>query len=228
MHILYVAAASRERAQILKRLRRSRYEGVQMDVHAASSVREATYYLREHMPDACVVDLTLLSGSPVKILRRLKRASPGTAFILAVDARYRNLPPVDSVLHKPFTVRVFKARLTQALNHRKAAILRVGPFTLDQRTRTLVTPRGTFHLRPIETRLMREFMQHPNEVLDRRYLIESVWETSFLGDTRTLDVHVHWLRKKIEGDIEEPQYIITVYGIGYKLQVKEREEEETT
>jgi len=222
VHVLYVAAASRERAQILKRLRRSRYEGAHLDVHAASSIREATEYLRTHKPDACVVDLTLLSGSPAKILQRMKRASPGTAYILAVDSRYKTLPPADSVVHKPFTLRVFKARLTHALNNRKADILRAGPFVLDKRTRTLTTPRGIFHLRPIETRLMDEFMRHPNEVLDRRYLIETVWKTTFLGDTRTLDVHVHWLRKKIEKRVEEPQYIITVYGVGYKFQIEEK------
>jgi len=224
VHILYVAAASRERAQILKRLRRSRYEGAPMDVHAASSIREASDYLRARKPDVCVIDLTLLTGSPTKILQRMRRAGPGAAFILVIDSRHKNkIPPlVDSIVHKPFTLRVFKARLTQALNNRKADILRAGPFTLDKRTRTLTTPRGTFHLRPIETRLMVEFIRHANEVLNRRYLIETVWETTFLGDTRTLDVHVHWLRKKIEEDTEEPQYIVTVYGVGYKFQIEEK------
>jgi DNA-binding response OmpR family regulator len=64
---------------------------------------------------------------------------------------------------------------------------------------------------------MEVFMQHPDETLDRKTLMTQVWETDYMGDTRTLDVHVRWIRKAIETDPGKPRYLKTVRGIGYCL-----------
>jgi DNA-binding response OmpR family regulator len=60
-------------------------------------------------------------------------------------------------------------------------------------------------------------MQHPDDVLDRGTIMQEVWETNFLGDTRTLDVHIRWLREKLEKDPSHPQHIVTVRGVGYRF-----------
>jgi DNA-binding response OmpR family regulator len=60
-------------------------------------------------------------------------------------------------------------------------------------------------------------MQHAGEVLNRGTIMKEVWETDYLGDTRTLDVHIRWLREKLEDDPSHPQYIVTVRGIGYRF-----------
>ncbi len=209
--ILYVAAESPERTRIVKRLRNAR-----LDVHVASSGREAAIYLRAHTPDLCCVDVSTLRGNPHNMLKRLQHSSPGTAFIIISTGNpQKNLPEADGHLRKPFTTRTFKTRMRQALQRRQQDILSAGAFELDVRLRRLTTPKGTFHLTPVETRLMREFLAHTEEVLSREYLIKTVWETEYLGDTRTLDVHVHWLRKKMEDDLATPRYLVTVYGVGY-------------
>lgn len=72
-------------------------------------------------------------------------------------------------------------------------------------------------LTPKEFELLLLFMQNPGRVLSRRTIMEEVWHTSYLGDTRTLDVHIRWLRQKIEPDPSHPQILRTQRGVGYVL-----------
>ena len=222
VRILYVAAESAERSRIVKRLRNAR-----LDVHVVSSGREAAIFLRAHTPDLCCLDISTLRGNPHNMLKRLQRSSPGTAFIvISTGPPQTALPQADGHLRKPFTTRTFKARMQQALEQRAKDVVRAGPFELDVRLRRLVAPKGTFHLTRVETRLMREFLTHPEEVLARAYLVKAVWQTEYMDDTRTLDVHVHWLRKKIEPDIATPRYLVTVHRVGYVFYPEEKQAEE--
>ncbi len=215
VHIVYLAANTPERARILKRLRAARLE-----IHPLSSGREAVGYLRDHTPEVAVLDVSTLPGNPVRLFQRLRRSSPGTAFIIVTQGNDPNpIPQADAHLRKPFTTRTFKARLKDALARREADVLQAGPFTLDIRLRRLETPNGICRLTPMETALMKEFLSHPGEVLDRAYLMKAVWQTSYWEDTRTLDVHIHWLRKKIENDARAPQYLVTVHRTGYMFQI---------
>jgi two-component system alkaline phosphatase synthesis response regulator PhoP len=79
-----------------------------------------------------------------------------------------------------------------------------------------VHAQGKSHrLTPMECKLLGFFMRHPGEVLTRELLMNEVWETSFTDDMRTIEVHVSWLRKKIEEDPRNPRHIRTVWGVGY-------------
>jgi two-component system phosphate regulon response regulator PhoB len=60
-------------------------------------------------------------------------------------------------------------------------------------------------------------MQRPGEILPRKFLMQQVWDTSYMGDTRTLDVHIRWLRERIEFDPSNPEYLVTVRGKGYRF-----------
>lgn len=71
------------------------------------------------------------------------------------------------------------------------------------------------HLTPKECRLLATLMQHAGQILSREFLMQTVWDTHYTGDTRTIEVHVAWLRKKLEEDTSNPQRILTVRGIGY-------------
>lgn len=71
------------------------------------------------------------------------------------------------------------------------------------------------HLTPKECRLLETFIRNRGEVLSRKFLMHEVWETKYDGDTRTLEVHVSWLRSKIEDDPSNPRYLHTVRGVGY-------------
>jgi DNA-binding response OmpR family regulator len=77
-------------------------------------------------------------------------------------------------------------------------------------------------LRPKEARLLAVLLCQPNQVVSRATLMQEVWETDFLDDTRTLDVHISWLRRKIEDDPIHPRRLVTIRGIGYCLMVDEK------
>ena len=101
-------------------------------------------------------------------------------------------------------------------------ILEVSGLTLDLSNRGVEGDNGVHHLTPIECRLIETFMTYPGKVLSRKLLMRKVWDTDYAGDTRTLEVHICWLRKKIEKDTRHPQYIKTVKGTGYRFEVGER------
>ena len=96
-------------------------------------------------------------------------------------------------------------------------VLEVNGLTLDMDNQLVTGDNGVHHLTPMECRLLKTFMTYPGKVLSRKLLMRKVWKTDFLGDTRTLDVHICWLRKKIEKDTRHPQYIKTVKGTGYQF-----------
>ena len=75
----------------------------------------------------------------------------------------------------------------------------------------------TFALTPMQCRLLHTFMLHPGEILSRQFLMREVWDTDYTGDTRTLEVHVRWIRKKIELNPSRPQHLRTVRGVGYRF-----------
>lgn len=97
--------------------------------------------------------------------------------------------------------------------------LYVGDMTLDIETATLRKNGNEIHLTPKETKVMALLMQNVGKVVSRSVLMQEVWDTEYLGDTRTLDVHICWLRQKIEDDPRIPEYILTRRGQGYELRV---------
>jgi len=105
----------------------------------------------------------------------------------------------------------------RAESERPAAPLRIKDWTLDLDSRQVFTGNGPQKLTPQLCRLLEVFMCNPKKVLSRKFLMKEVWETDYLGDTRTLEVHICWLRKKIEEDPRSPRYLRTVRGIGYRF-----------
>lgn len=102
----------------------------------------------------------------------------------------------------------------------KSYVLRSGDLVLDVGHRTLVIGPHVFHLTPKECRLLETFLTHQGQVLTRQFLMREVWHTDFVDDTRTLEVHVHWIRRKIEEGRHGPSSgtIHTVRGVGYLYQ----------
>jgi DNA-binding response OmpR family regulator len=98
-----------------------------------------------------------------------------------------------------------------------SAVLTCGSISLEVPSRMLRTATGSFHLTPKECRLLEAFLSGEGQVLTRQYLMKEVWETDYVADTRTLEVHVHWLRRKLETDQPRSAIIHTVRGVGYVL-----------
>ncbi|MEC4982615.1 MAG: response regulator transcription factor [Oscillatoria sp. PMC 1068.18] len=129
----------------------------------------------------------------------------------------------DDYITKPFSTRELVARCRALLRrHRyntnnQMPVLQYREIALfPQECR--VTVRGEeVNLSPKEFRILELFMSYPRRVWSRDQLITQVWEADFLGDTKTVDVHIRWLREKLEQDPSQPEYIITIRGFGYRF-----------
>jgi len=127
--------------------------------------------------------------------------------------------PGDISLDMPFTARKLHNRVLRLLPDDSDEELSQGPVKLDLRHRVVRAHGKEKRLTPKCAGLLEQFMRHPGETLDRSFLMKKVWDTDYVGDTRTLDVHVRWLRERIEEDPSSPQYLRTVRGVGYRFGV---------
>ncbi|MDC0832233.1 two-component system response regulator [Leptolyngbya valderiana BDU 20041] len=171
------------------------------------------------LPQVNGLDLCRLlrqQGNPVPILILSAKGSE-TDRVLGLEVG------ADDYLTKPFSMRELIARCRALLRrHRfgfaaQPTVLQFGELLLyPQQCRVLV--RGEeVSLAPKEFRLLELFMKSPRRVWSREQLLDRVWGFDFVGDSKTVDVHIRWLREKLEEDPSNPKYIITVRGFGYRL-----------
>jgi two-component system response regulator RegX3 len=121
-----------------------------------------------------------------------------------------------------FTSRKLLYRVKKVAEGITSREIRAGPLALDPDTRMLRKRGATEHLRPKEAALLTLFLRNPGRVLSRQKIMREVWETEYMGDTRTLSVHVRWLRLKIEDDPGSPRFLRTVRGVGYRFEAPEK------
>jgi DNA-binding response OmpR family regulator len=196
---------------------RKRYQ-----VSSVISGKQALATAVELRPVAIVVDAISMNSPGDRIVHALKVGQPAPLVHLVETALSSD---ADVLLEAPVSVR----KLTTALDRLTAPArtgsdaLVVGPFEMDIPRRVLRVSGKEKQLTPKLALLVEVFLRHPGETLDRRQLMERVWQTDYLGDTRTLDVHVRWIRSLIETDPAHPQYLKTVRGIGYRLEVNAAE-----
>jgi DNA-binding response OmpR family regulator len=123
------------------------------------------------------------------------------------------------VLTLPFTYRKLLNRIVPLLPGDGGNMLHVGPIRLDIEHKRVRCQGREARLTPRLVHILRLMMQHPGEVLERANLFREVWVTEYTADTRTLDVHISWLRQALEEDPRKPQFIKTIRGVGYRLDV---------
>ncbi|MDZ4771461.1 MAG: response regulator transcription factor [Chloroflexota bacterium] len=174
-------------------------------------------------PNCCeliLLDSVSLRTPGERIARSLKNHFESVPLIhLTMAAKSEGTTPADLVLAPPISARKLHNALLRLLAHTSKAheLVEYGPFAVDLKRRLLLIRGQEMPLTPKLARLLEVFMRNPGETLDRRVLMESVWQTDYLGDTRTLDVHVRWIRRAIEHDPSSPRYLITVRGVGYRF-----------
>lgn len=194
-------------------------EGRGYQVVRASNSKEALSRMRTDAPALAVVNSTSLHMDGVRLCLDLKDASDDLPVIIIVRAGSdpEKITCADLVLVRPFTGRKLLNRIVRMLPDSVGDVLRVGAFTLNPESRSLRVGKTEYHLTPMKARLLEAFMRQPGEVLSREYLMKHVWRTDYLGDTRTVEVHIRWLREIIEVDANHPLYLQTIRGIGYRF-----------
>jgi DNA-binding response OmpR family regulator len=172
---------------------------------------------RELKPNIVVINPTNSHFSGERLCLTLRHKVPQARRVLLVDRGEGKQIEADERLVRPFTAKKLKDTLSKALESVAPHVLHVGPVELDVSTRFVRSPQGAIHLTPKQCHLLAIFMQRPNQVISREDLMKEIWDTHYLGDTRTLDVHIRWLREKIEEEPTRPALLVTVRKIGYKM-----------
>lgn len=139
-----------------------------------------------------------------------------------IDAETRELAR-GNVLRMPFTPRKVTNRIERVIACPQGKVLTVGELTLDTDKRCVSRGDAVRRLTPRQVQLLEVFMRNVGHTLTRKYLMATVWETDYMGDTRTLDVHVRWIRERIEENPSAPRYLRTVRGVGYHFDVPTEE-----
>jgi DNA-binding response OmpR family regulator len=125
----------------------------------------------------------------------------------------------DGVLGLPLNAKEVTAVINRLATKSTEHLLNHGPITLNMALRTVMTPNGQYTMTPKQCALLKLLMSEQGHVVERRKIMETVWETDYLEDTRTLDVHIRWLRERIEQNPSKPVYLKTVRGVGYRFDI---------
>jgi two-component system, OmpR family, phosphate regulon response regulator PhoB len=183
------------------------------------------------VPDLLILDTALPDMSGLELCRQL-RQQRFTLPILMTSTKSSEVDRVvglelgaDDYLIKPFGIRELVARSRSLLRRGQRLSPTAMPETLFSFQEILIYPdacratcRGVeLTLSPKEFRLLELLTRYPRRVWTREQLLEQIWGSDFVGDTKTVDVHIRWLREKLEADPSQPQYIQTVRGFGYRL-----------
>jgi len=226
VHILVVEDDDAIAAFVATALEREGYA-----VAWARTGREALSRAQDDAPDLVLLDLMLpgeMDG--LQVCREIRR---GEAYIpiIIVSAKDEDVDKVvglelgaDDYITKPFNTRELLARVRAVLRladsgrgARRHERLRVGPLEIDLAGREVRVEGDLISLTPKEFDLLVVLARNRGRVFGRETLLQQVWGYDYLGDSRTVDVHVQRLRSKLEPDPRHPRYLLTVHGIGYKF-----------
>ncbi len=180
--------------------------------------------------DLLILDLMLPQVNGLDICRLL-RYQGNIVPILILSAKASETDRVlglevgaDDYLTKPFSMRELVARCRALIRRQgfsssssSGSVKKFKDITLFTQECRVTVGEEEINLSPKEYRLLELFMSYPRRVWSREQLIEQIWGPDFLGDTKTVDVHIRWLREKLEKDPSQPQYLITVRGFGYRF-----------
>jgi DNA-binding response OmpR family regulator len=190
-----------------------------------------------HRPDVVVLDLMLPKMDGLAVCKELRQKNPQMPILMltakddVVDKVLGLEMGADDYITKPFSLREVEARIKSVLRRARAAtvggdgkdespIVR-GNLRVDPVRREVTIAERNIELTPKEFDLLRLFAENPGRVFPRKYLLEKIWDYSYEGYDRTIDSHINRLRAKIEENPDNPQLVLTVWGIGYKFAAAE-------
>ncbi len=181
--------------------------------------------------DLILLDLMLPGMNGMEICKIIRQQS--SVPIIMLTAKEGEIDRVlglelgaDDYVTKPFSMRELLARIKTVLKRTVASgtgmldtpkVIRIGELQIDLLGHDVTVKGQSVNLSSKEYELLRILASHPGQVLSREQLLNLVWGNDFYGDSRTVDVHIRWLREKIEVDPGDPEYILTVRGVGYKF-----------
>lgn len=190
------------------------------DVLAFQNGSQAVSKLKQSNATLVVINAASLRSTGIRICLSLRKKDSKIPIILILDkerAVDKNL--ADAVLALPFTIQKLVNRIKALMPGDGNNVISAGPIRLDLEHRRVRCLGKNTKLTPRLITLLQILIDKHGEVVERESLFKKVWETNYTGDTRTLDVHISWLRRAIELDPDNPKFLKTIRGVGYRLDV---------
>lgn len=191
------------------------------DVSVVLNGSRALLDLENLTPHMVLINAASMRTSGRRICQSIRRFDEKLPIVLVIDKNTKFIDKLnaDVVLILPFTLQKLLNRIRVHMPAEEKNLVIAGPIKLDKENRWVRCFDRQKQLTPRLVALLIALMEQPGEVFDREELFRLVWETGYTGDTRTLDVHISWLRQAIEENPRRPKLIKTVRGIGYRLDV---------
>jgi DNA-binding response OmpR family regulator len=212
--ILWIEGKRAEGPSFIPGVRKKGYE-----VETVANGKEALEMLPDFDPDLVVLNAASLRTNGRRICKSIHSKLENVPIVVIADPERSiagdNVASV--VLELPFTARKLLNRFVRLLPNDEGHYMHVGPIRLDMDGKRVRCLDKEERLTPRLIHLLKTLMEHPGEVIEREKLFSEVWRTEYTGDTRTLDVHISWLRQAIEEDPRNPKYLKTIRGVGYRL-----------
>jgi DNA-binding response OmpR family regulator len=190
------------------------------DVQIVETGKAGLAALPDFDPDLVVVHAASLRSNGKRICNNLRHLDERMPIVLILD---EGVPTPETsanvILKLPFTSRKLLNRVIPLLPADEEQILHVGPIRLYTDMKKVRCQGRESRLTPRLTKLLKTLMANPGVVQEREALFREVWNTQYTGDTRTLDVHISWLRQAIEENPRKPKFLKTIRGVGYRLDV---------
>lgn len=211
-HVLLIERRRAQHTSFLDALKK-RY-----DVISVLSGNQAIISASQNQPNVVVLDAISMHSPGDRICKQIKKSLPGVSVIHLLPEPHETR--ADIALVMPFTARKLTNAIERLLHHSPdGETISFGPFVMNPTSRVLTAHGQETQLTPKLAELVALFLRNAGKTLDRKSLMEQVWHTDYLGDTRTLDVHIRWFRRAIETDPGRPVYLKTVRGVGYRLEL---------
>lgn len=190
-------------------------------VVVAQTGRQALELVEQVAPALIVLNAASLGTNGRRICRLLREGHSTVPLIHILPAGEKmalESSPAEVLLVLPFTPRKLINNIRRLLPGARKEVTQVGPIRLALDACIVEAYGREQRLTPKTASLLGVFLRHPGQTLDRGFLMRQVWDTDYVGDTRTLDVHVRWMREAVEPDPRSPRHILTVRGVGYRFE----------
>jgi len=212
--ILWVEGKRADNPSFVPSLRKKEYW-----VEIVPTGSAAVACLVEIDPDLVVVNAASFRSSGKRICNEIREKFSKLPIVLIVSPEHAisGTTSANAVLELPFTSRKLLNRIAPLLPGDGKSILHVGFIRLDLERNQVRCLGREARLTPRMTGLLQVLLLHAGEAVDRQRLFSEVWETKYTEDTRTLDVHISWLREALEENPRKPQFLKTIRGVGYRL-----------